>query len=164
MQETKFEFVFASLMISSISIGVTDRGNRGSQRSPRRCYIYYRNYNIILNYCTVMIFFHYLEFLKEMPYLSSPLSLRDATSRIIALTLSTRAVLCVPLLLHQCERYVVSLLSFTLVRCRIPRLGSGLKIILKNFIGRCQCRRCCISLHFFSIPDFLDMWHCWYYE
>ncbi len=77
-------------------------------------------------------FFYYLELLKEMPYLSSPLFLRDATSSLIALTLSTRAVLCVPLLLPQCERYVVSLFSSALVRCRIPRLDSGLKIILSR--------------------------------
>ncbi len=52
--------------------------------------------------------------------MSHHLSLRDATSRLIALTLSTVDLLCVPLLLSQCERYVVSLLSPTLVRCSIP--------------------------------------------
>jgi hypothetical protein len=110
-----------------------------------------------------MIYFYYLELLKEMPHLykrcriSHHLCLTDATSRLIALTLSSRDVVCVPLLLSQCERYVVSLLSPTLVRCRIPRLDSELKIVLKLFSTHSLDGTCDISLHFSSIPDFLDM-------
>jgi hypothetical protein len=43
--------------LSDQTNGVTDPGYRGSWRSPEKCYLYYRHYNIIMNSYTVTMFF-----------------------------------------------------------------------------------------------------------